>query len=286
MPNDGCILCSDLVRTHTHFCVTETIAYYRSFHRLAVIIDHIIAFRQFSFIQRKLTAAVFRFLVRINGIVRRCLGSSRNSGRRVQLCRFLTHRTARRPAHKHAALRTIRHTRRTRTKTLGHFRRGFLAVHAPCDRVFGRGYRRVAAIQIECLALTNTPDILCQTRIIDKRIPVALQAVNSVHTYALFLAHRIIAMPFQQQVTRQRQELMPVAVRHMIRNGLCLPYSCVAVSHRDIEERTCEITLILIGRTEYFQIIPAGILAVYPNAVVERRVGRYARTAVALTAVC
>ena len=97
-----------------------------------------------------------------------------------------------------------------------------------------------------------SPDFFYPLRVVDKRIPIALQAENSLVAGYLLFAHRILFMPLQQKVDGPLSQTVIGASVQDRRHPLC--YQVFVASHH-IEIGTCEIALVFIRRFEHLVIV-------------------------------
>ena len=108
--------------------------------------------------------------------------------------------------------------------------------------------------QRECLRGLVAPYKLHQLRVIDKRITVALQTLHSVVAHFLFLAHRVVAVPIQQQTQRPRLNSGiggAVANKHRVLRGLPAQFLLVGANHIEIGPR--KITFVHVCRFKHLR---------------------------------
>ena len=160
------------------------------------------------------------------------------------------------PSHEHIARRRTRHRRLRHSRDspsgnngIGRDRR---TANRPGDTVLGHLRRVVSATlagrrharQVHCLPHPVAPDILRQFRIVNKRIAVVLDAIDGLVAVDLLLRYRILTMPVQEEREAVGRQVRRVGREHL--GAVAGVQHVVAIARHHIEERTGEITLILI----------------------------------------
>ena len=131
----------------------------------------------------------------------------------------------------------------------------YLPEHFPRHAVIGlyiRSYlvaRRSKRCQVHRLPFLIAPNVFHQIGIVDKRIAVMLDAVNSLIAVYLFEWHRVLTMPFKQKTQTIRREVR--RIRHKHRRTIARIKYIVAIASHHIKERARKVAFVLVIRLKH-----------------------------------
>ena len=109
-----------------------------------------------------------------------------------------------------------------------------------------------------CLTLLVAPDVFHQIRVVNKRVAVMLNAIDSIVTRHFKGAHRVVAMPSEQLVDGPcRQSLVGARAEHYTTRATGEVADAGHIARGKVEINAGKVTLVLVGHLKHCAAVSA-----------------------------